>query len=682
MVSAPGRTAVTRVARPSATPTYRAEIEGLRAVAVLLVAVYHIWLGRVSGGVDVFLMLTGFLITGSLLRSVERTGRVEFPAFAARLARRLLPPAALVLAGVLIGTLLFLPRTRWSDTLSEVLASAFYYENWQLATSAVDYLANDAAASPVQHFWSLGIQGQFYLIWPLLLALSTVLATRTRRRPEAVFLAVNGVVFAVSLTYSVLRTAENQPWAYFDTGARLWELALGGILAIVLPRLRVPHAVGVALGWIGLVALVACGLVLQVSTVFPGYAALWPTGAAVMIIIAGVTGGRFAADRLLTLRPLAYVGGVSYALYLWHWPILVFYLAATERTVASIKGGLFVLAVSFALAAVTTRVTGGSMRGVRRARPAVGRSIAVGLACLLPVVAVTTGWSAYLAEQARQRAALAADPEAAARSGLGIVPDPADAADDRPITYANGCNQVTHRDEVLSCRFGAEKPSRTIALVGNSHAAHWFPALHEIVEKNGWQLVNYTKGACALSADPQRYQGRPYPSCDRWQRGVLAELSRLRPDVVVTTATESSLYERGETMPRGYVERWRQLGAMGINVLAIRDTPRMAFDPPECVATKGADRCVTPERRSLAERSPVLDLRRPPKNVHFADFNDVFCTDGRCPSVINGILVYSDVGHITATFMRTLAPRVERELKRALPADGNGADGGRPVRTR
>src|SRR5690606_1983029 len=235
-------------------------------------------------------------------------------AFIARLARRLLPPAALVLAGVLAGTLLFLPRTRWSDTLSEVLASAFYYENWQLATSAVDYLANDAAASPVQHFWSLGIQGQFYLIWPLLLALSTVLATRTRRRPEAVFLAVNGVVFAVSLTYSVLRTAENQPWAYFDTGARLWELALGGILAIVLPRLRVPHAVRVALGWIGLVALVACGLVLQVSTVFPGYAALWPTGAAVMIIIAGVTGGRFAADRLLTLRPLAYVGGVSYPL--------------------------------------------------------------------------------------------------------------------------------------------------------------------------------------------------------------------------------------------------------------------------------------------------------------------------------------------------------------------------------
>ncbi|MER5319769.1 acyltransferase family protein [Streptosporangium roseum] len=621
----------------------RPEIEGLRAVAVLLVVIYHIWPRRVSGGVDVFLMLTGFLITGSLLRTVERRGRVEFGAFAARLARRLLPPAALVLLGVLGGTLLWLPRTRWYDTLREVFASALYYENWSLATSAVDYLAAGSAAGPVQHFWSLAIQGQFYLLWPPLLAL---VAVRRRWNPRMAFLGVMGLVFAGSLAYSVLRTAADQRWAYFDTGARLWELALGGMLAVALPYLRPSRAVRVALGWIGLAALVSCGLLLQVSTVFPGYAALWPTGAGVMIIVAGVTGSAYGADRLLTLRPLMYVGKISYALYLWHWPIFVFYLAETGRTAASAKGIALILAVSFALAAVTTHLAD------RMTPRGTARSAALGLACLLPVLATAAVWTVRLEGQAGEKG--------------GIVPAPAMAARDRPQTYADGCNQVTQRDEVLMCRYGAANPSRTIALVGNSHAAHWFPALHRIADANGWQVVNLTKGACALSTDPQRYQGRAYPSCDRWQKEVMAELRRLEPDLLVTTATISSPFERGETLPAGYVRRWRQLGAMGIGVLAIRDTPRMSFDPPECVEVKGAEACVDDERRSLAAVSPAARLRRPPANVTFADFNHLLCPAERCRSVIGDLMVYSDKGHITATFMRSLAPAVEKEVRRAL----------------
>ena len=596
MVSAPGLLPSTRAAQTPKAAEHRPEIEGLRAVAVLLVAVYHIWLGRVSGGVDVFLMLTGFLITGSLLRTVERTGRVEFAAFAGRLARRLFPPAALVLLAVLAGTWMWLPRTRWGDTLSEVLASGLYYENWRLAVTAVDYLAGGTPPSPVQHFWSLGIQGQFYLVWPVLLAGAVLVsALVTRWSTRTVFLGVNVLVFLVSLGYSVVRTGTDQAWAYFDTGARLWELALGGILAIALPYLRPSRLVRLALGWLGLAALVSCGLLLQVGAVFPGYAALWPTLAGVMIIVAGVAGG---ADRLLTLKPVMYVGGISYALYLWHWPLLVFYLTATGRTRASLLGGLLVLAAALLLAAATTRLTAGPVRRAKRGRPATARSLAVGLACLLPVLIAATGWTAYLENQTRQRVA----------KGSAIVPDPADAADDRPLTYANGCNQVTQKDEVLSCAFGPERASRTIVLVGNSHAAHWFPALHQIAEANGWRLVNFTKGACALSTRPQRYQGKPYPSCDRWQAGVLAELAKLKPDLLVTTATISSPYARGETLPPGYLARWRELGTMGIKVLAIRDTPRMSFDPPECVVTKGPAACVDDRSRSLADTSPIAAL--------------------------------------------------------------------------
>ncbi len=651
-------------AGPSARRTgggeHRPEIEGLRAVAVLLVAVYHIWLGRVSGGVDVFLMLTGFLITGSLLRMVERSGRVDFASFGARLARRLLPSAAVVLLGVLAGAMLWLPRTRWHDMLAEVPASALYYENWRLAVSAVDYLASSSEVSPVRHFWSLAIQGQFYVLWPLLLTLSTAVAVRRGRSVRPAFLGVNALVFVSSLAYSVVRTSADQQWAYFDTGARLWELALGGILAILLPHLRPPRLARVALGWLGLAALVSCGLLLQVSTVFPGYAALWPTGAAAIIIVAGVTGSRAGADRLLTLRPVTYAGGISYALYLWHWPILIFYLAATDRTAASVKGGCFVLAVSFALAAATTALVGRAVARTTSGRSMVTRSFVVGVACLLPVLVAATVWSVRLDEQARQRTALAAAPG----SGI-IVPDPAEAAQDRPRTYADGCNQVTQNDEVLVCRYGADRPAHVIALVGSSHAAHWFPALHRIADANGWQVVNLTKGACALSTDPQRYKGQAYPSCDRWQEGVLAELRRIRPELVVTTGSVSSPFARGETLPGGFVERWRQLGAMGIKVLAIRDTPRMSFDPPECVATKGPGACVDDKFRSLDERSPLEVLDRPPENVTFADFNERLCPGARCPSVIGNVMVYSDLGHITATFMRTLAPAVEKEIRRA-----------------
>ncbi|GIH75293.1 acyltransferase [Planobispora longispora] len=588
--------------------------------------IYHIWPRRVSGGVDVFLMLTGFLITGSLLRDEH----VKLWAFARRLVLRLLPAAGLTLLGVLIGMVLILPKTRWDGTVAEVVASALYYENWQLAFSAVDYLSAGNAVSPVQHFWSLAIQGQFYVVWPVLLLMA--------RRKLQVFVGLMAAVFVLSLAYSIFRTATDQAWAYFDTGARLWELALGGLLAVALPFLKVPKPVRVVLGWLGLAALVACGLVLQVSTSFPGYVALWPTLAAAAVIVAGAAGG---ADRLLTLRPLLYVGRISYALYLWHWPIFVFYLTATDRTAASWKGILLILAASFALAAVTTELT--------------DRTGGWGPLLLAPAL-VGSMLVTFLPQQ-----------------GSAITPAPELAAEDRPRSYADGCAQHLKEAEVLICRYGSKNPDKVIALVGNSHAAHWLPALEVLGEENGWQIVNITKGACTLSTTVQLYKGKPQPMCDQWQEGVLAELPKLDPDLLITTATESSEWERGENMPRGYPERWRQLDAMGIDVLAIRDTPRMGFDPPECVETKGAAACVAPRSRSLAERMPTAGPI--PANVTVADFNATFCPDDRCPAVIGNTLVYSDNGHITATFMRSLAPALEKEVLRALAgrrADSRG----------
>lgn len=644
----------------------------------MLVASYHIWLGRVSGGVDVFLMLTGFLITGSLLRTVERTGRVQFPAFIARLARRLFPSAAIVLTGVLVGTLLLLPRTHWRDTLGEVLASALYFENWRLALNAVDYLAGGADASPVQHFWSLGIQGQFYLIWPALLAVAILVARVASWTPRAVFLGVLGLVLAVSLAYSVWRTATDQPWAYFDTGARLWELALGGIAAIVLPWIKVPRAVRVALGWFGLAALISCGLLLHVSTMFPGYVALWPTGAALLILVAGTTGSPIGADRLLSSRALKYIGDISYPLYLWHWPLLIFFRVRIDGDVGLLGGGA-ILAVSFVLAAGTTWVADHAAGWAGRARATRTWSLALGLACLLPVVLVTVGWSAQLEQQSHDRVPHTDDPVRYPGAAvlmrrpvtepprLPVRPAPDIATQDLPSVYENDCMQGTRKSELVQCSYGAKQPNHTIALIGNSHAAQWLPALEKMAEPNGWRVVVMTKGSCMLADEEQIYKGKPQPTCTAWQDNVMAELKRRPPDLVITTGTHSSGGSDGETLTPGMISRWRELGAMGVRVLALRDTPRFRFKAPECVEAKGRDACTEAESYSLAKASPILALRDAPLNVKFSDFTPYLCPGDRCPSVIGNVMVYWDsFGHFTATFTRTLTPLLERQVRQAL----------------
>ncbi|WP_017612985.1 acyltransferase family protein [Nocardiopsis salina] len=680
---------------------HRPEIDGLRAVAVLLVAGYHIWFGRVSGGVDVFLLLTGFLITGSLVRACERGGGpgIRYGAFLSRLAVRLVPTAVLVIAVTLVGARLLLPETAWQDASGQAVASALYHLNWQLALDSADYLARDESTSAFQHFWSLSIQGQFYLLWPLVIGAAVWWATRSRsgarggpaatdREPgirRTVALALAGV-FALSLAYSVYITRADQPWAYFDTGARLWEFALGGLLALALPWLNPPRALRLLLGWGGLVALVLCGVLLQVSTAFPGYAALWPTLAAVAVVVAGTTGSPWGADRILTLRAMRYLGSVSYALYLWHWPVLAFYLAATERTLASPLGGAAVLALSVALAAATTPLSDRIADFGKRGRTVRGPALA--LACVLPLLLTAGTWTARMDAEQRHLEEQVADTErypgalalADGRSDHGeypdpVHPDPANAADDLPVTYDDDCNQDTAGTDVIVCEYGADDPERTIALVGGSHAAHWFPALEEIAEDRGWRVLNIVKGACLFTDAPQTYKGDPYTACAEWNDGVMAELAELRPDAVFTTGTttshDTSAGYGEEQVVDGYPERWRELGELGIEVVAVRDTPRPGFDVPECLAGSesgtgtgpgtGPDECTSEPADSMADTSPLegVDL---PEHVSTLDLTDQFCEPGVCRPIVGNVLVHWDDGHVTAAYMRTLVPVLEERL--------------------
>ncbi|UOE19032.1 acyltransferase [Thermobifida halotolerans] len=684
---APSTAAVHR-AESAASPStakksvFRPEIQGLRAVAVLLVVAYHVWFGRVSGGVDVFLLLTGFLITGSLVRTVQRHGRIRFLEFWSRLLGRLTPAAAVVLLGTLVATVLWLPRSRWRDVLADTLASALYYENWHLARNAVDYLARDDATSPLQHFWSLAIQGQSYLVLPVLVTVAALVARRSGRDVSVLVATLLGVVGTASLAYSVWITATDQAWAYFDSGARFWELAFGGVAAVLLPRLRLPEAVRAVLGWVGLTALVLCGIVLQVSTLFPGWIALWPTGAALLVIVAGGAGGRLGTGALLSWRPLMTVGDHAYALYLWHWPVLVVYLEISGRTLASPVGGLCVVAVSAALAASTKWLVEDGARRFTRTRATPAWALLVAAVCLAPVGAAVGGGGAYLDRQEEIRRELAADPAnypgalvlvensgsgpATAPEGVPVLPYPTEADLDRGDNQgAGGCHLSFDATEVAVCEDGPADAEHTIVLVGQSHAAHWYTALRDASLSQGWRLVTMTKDACQFSTEPSYRGEEEYTECGVWNEGAMRIIADLRPDAVVTTATRSSA-GNGESVLDGYTQRWRELDAMGIPVIGIRDTPRMGFDTSDCVARHldDLDRCTTDFHRSLAERPPYETAAGVPQSTEFLDLSDYVCPDGRCPAVIGNVMVYYDDSHMTATYSATLAPIVEAEIRR------------------
>ncbi len=636
--------------RESSPPrTFRPEIEGLRAVAALLVAVYHIFLGRVSGGVDVFFVVAGFLITTTLVGHGTRFGRVRVGSYLARLASRLLPAALVVLSAVLVGMLLWFSPIRRQAGLQDVVASALYVENWLLASRSVDYLARDAPASPLQHFWALSIQGQFYVIW--LVLLTVVLAVFTRvplRRRLAVAL---GLIFVASLAFSIHLTAANQPLAYFHTGTRVWEFAAGGLLAVTLHRLpSLPDVLLAVAGWVGLAMIVTGGLLLPVSTSFPGWVALWPVVGALLVVSCGPSTHRFASSRLLGSAGMVALGGISYALYLWHWPLLIAYRTWHGPEPVALGPGLAILAVSVVLAWVTTH---GLEKPIRRwlARLSPWRTVAVGVLG----IAIVAGTAVALAQRPVEDTRTTED---------GVTLDLAAAAKDLSQLNLDDCQQSVTAAEVIVCEYGDPQGRTTVFLVGGSHSTHWFPALNKVGQRHGWRILTATKASCRFSADGHEGDaaGR---SCAEWNRDVLAEVIAERPDLVVTTATVAGTRGKPEVVPSGYVTWWRELAAEGIPVAAIRDNPMARVNRIECLDQHGPDggECDIPRSQSLLPENPAAHVAGLPDTVSLIDMTDAFCDESTCPAVIDGMVVYTDSQHLSRTFSESLAPELEDQLR-------------------
>ncbi|WP_067654422.1 acyltransferase family protein [Nocardia harenae] len=669
---------------------YRHDLDGLRGVAIALVVVFHVWFGRVSGGVDVFLVLSGFFFTAMLLRR-GAGGGVSVPAVVVRTLRRLLPALLVVLTSVAAWAVATLPYTQWTELSRQVLASALYYQNWQLASAAADYLAADPSVSPLQHLWSMAVQGQFYLAVLLLIAFVALVCRRVLRRPRLLRPAVGVLVAAgaaASFWYAATRPAVEQDWTYYDSAARAWELLAGALLAVLLasvslPAGRVARFVRGALALGGLAAVLACGVLFDGAQRFPGPAALFPVLATVALIVAGAGERPPAVSRLLASWPFVELGAIAYALYLWHWPLLIGALIYTRSGGAGLGSGLVVVGLALLLAVLTRHgieepLRQRSGRQAGRAPVLVRRGIGAAVALAgITALGAAWFWQAVLFDNERPLSALdpvvypGADALVAGVSAppAAVRPSMLEAPRDVPASTTDGCISDWHTTAVVTCDYGDPDGERAIAVVGNSHAEHWLTALDAIGRAHGVRIAVYLKMGCSLNLrEDSLYRGEPISDCRDWSRAVLDQLAVDRPDWVFTTATAPVWPVGGDEVPQGFVEVWGALAERDLRVLAVRDTPwlRTAYGryrAVDCLAAGGtAESCGMLRADALAPVNPALEPAAAFPNVHLLDLSDAVCGPRVCRVVEGNVLVYHDEHHLTASYVRTLTPELERQI--------------------
>ncbi|GGK68369.1 acyltransferase family protein [Nocardia camponoti] len=661
-----------------ARPAHRHDLDGLRGIAIALVVAFHVWAGRVSGGVDVFLVLSGFFFTGAVVRAAERSGGVALRATIARTGRRLMPSLVVVLVAIAVATVALRPYTQFGTTAEQTIATLFYTQNWYLATAELDYLSPDPSVSPLQHLWSMSVQGQFYLL--ILAVIGAWAAARRKgvigRRGLVIALVAIG---AASFWYAVFGTGQHQAWTYYDSAARGWELLVGAALAIAAPWLRVPKRLRGLLAVVGLLMVLTCGPLFDGANQFPGVAALWPVGAAALVIVSGVTATDTSVHRVLGSRVCTRLGELAYPLYLWHWPLLIFFLAQSGRTHAGLVDGLAVIAISLVLAALTHRYVEQPLRARRagEAAPAHHRSTGVIVSALAgAVMAAAISWQlVVLTNPATPPGDLSTQhyPGAAALTPGAEFPDEPmrpsvfEAHVDTPAATSDGC--ITPNREVRVCTYGDPNATRSIALVGGSHSEHWLPALERLGVERGVRIVSYLKEGCPLTlSDEPSYAEYPFPECREWSEEVLDRLAAERPDWVFTLSTRYRSSGDGDEVPPEYLAAWTALEERGLHVLAMRDTPRLRRDgvfyrADDCLAQRGTpDSCGVDRKVVLDPVDPAHQPAAGYPNVWLLDLSDSICRPQQCRVTEGNVMIYRDEHHLTATYARTLAAELGRQI--------------------
>ncbi|HEX5087962.1 MAG TPA: acyltransferase family protein [Nocardioides sp.] len=695
---------------------FRPDIQGLRALAVLLVIVAHAGFGAFAGGfvgVDVFFVISGFLISQLLFREVERSGRVSIPGFYARRARRILPAATLVTIATIVASGIWLSAIDLLEVCKDAVWAVFFAANVRFAAVGTDYFAQDQPPSPLQHYWSLSVEEQFYLVWPALL-LGLVLLARRRALPPRLVLAVLALVTGASFAWSVVSTSSDPLAAYFSTPARVWELGLGALTALVAGGLA-PRWSGLVRGLVctaGLVCIAIACVTFSEATPFPGYAAALPVVGSALVLLAGA-GGQAVQPlpvRALGVLPMRTVGDWSYSLYLWHWPVLIIAARVVDPDLGHGLGfwrTAVCLVVVFVLSGMTYRYVEQPFRSpqrfpLRRALMLYPTAVVLVLAASLggryysewssgalgdnPAISLTNFGvkdpSRYDLDKDKTVALVQAS-VIAARHHMAIPskldPDILMVRDDEPdvgaCDYENGSREL--------CPRGDPDADRSIVVFGNSHGRMWIPAFDQMGKELGYKTYYFVKPNCGASlvSVGELVPGSPlWPECDDFRSWALDQIAELHPDLVVVSSSGPNpvLYDQdGNRIPKegvpaavhdGYVDLFDRLSASSQRAVLLRDVPKSEDLPDECLTKKGNDLgdCLFTPLPASVEDADISEAAARSTGTEVVDPTRWLCWDGSCPTVIGNVLPYRDRGHLTTVYAAALAD----ELSKALGLSG------------
>ncbi|MDG5481762.1 acyltransferase family protein [Mycolicibacterium gadium] len=713
-------------ARRSAKAGFRPDIEGLRAVAVVAVVLFHADVPGVSGGfigVDVFFVISGFLITGLLWREVSTAGTVRLRRFYGARARRLLPASATVGVVTAIAAAFLLPPLQAHSTFGDGIASALYVSNYWFILHGVDYLAPVMPPSPFEHYWSLGVEEQFYLVWPAMIIGTAWLIRRTRRRPTGAhaapsrspYLAVLVFVAATSFALSLVISYVIPAVAFFSLPTRAWQLAVGGLLALTASQWSRLSALPAAIvGWAGLAVIVLACTLLDATTLYPGVAALLPVLGAVLVIGAGCASPSQGCGRVLTTSPMQAIGRVSYSWYLWHWPVLLFAPLLLGHSLG-LPGRLVAVLVSAGLAVLTLRLIENPLRFATSIRQSPARSLALGGAatavavcvCVVLMLLVPNPGTGRGAPTDALNVSETAPPfmgrnmnasDAAVQQGFeqvqaavaaSLAPGAVPSNLNPPLTVAGaelkdllagGCMRNGVQAGQPECATGDTSSATTVALVGDSHAAMWRPALEQVAQQQGWRLETMAKAACPLLDLPITNPIRRLVSrCGQWRDEIIDRLQAKPPQLVVVSMWRGYVAGQGGYDPgfTSYDTAWNEsltslverLRGIGSKVLVIGPIPAPRQSVPICLSghLDDAAACAAPRSTAVNESGVAAESAAVVAGGgQYVDITDLFCTSERCPVIVGNSLVYFDWTHVTSQYARQLAPVVGALADRAL----------------
>ena len=653
---------------PSERTDFRPDIEGIRGVAILLVVGFHAGIRALAGGfvgVDVFFVLSGFLITGILAREVAATGDVDFQAFYARRARRLLPALLVVLVAT-IGLALWLYAPIDQPMIaSDGRAVALHYGNVLFARNAVNYHAS--SGNPFLHTWSLAVEEQFYLIWPLLFAYvgrSYGASGATPRR------LINWIAIAGALSFvaSLWLTGISQPWAFFGMPTRIWEFALGGVAALALTDRAAPSArVGFVFQGLGLAAIAFAAVSFHEALPYPGFAALLPAVGAVALISGGAIARMSRITRALSAAPIRWLGRMSYSWYLWHWPLVG--LGAALDWKVGVGGKIAWSLVALGLAVLTHRFVEAPFRDrvAPRASSQQANLYAIGASFCVALIA----WGALMLSVRR----VSSPPQ---RQFLSARQD----------NMGHDCWGSMTENATGPCVFGDLSSSTKVVLMGDSHAEHWLPAMERIGRERHWKVYAMVKPACPVADMPEMVNARlkrDYTECTSWRRAKLRQILALQPDFVVLSSYDHYIPADGEasswnvtpaSWEAGLRRTYGMLSRAGITTIAMRDVPDAGFDAPACLSRRasGAPFQLRDCSYDLADAlrpaaiAAQQSAARGLENVVVLSMNDRVCPRSPCSVMQRGSVVFRDGDHLTTTFSRAEAPVLGARIVRAISA--------------